>query len=56
MAYTLVALTVLGLLVGISLVRGLSRRRREMQALRTVMRKVMDNEPEKPESGNFRRP
>ena len=46
MAYALAALLLLGVVIGAALLRGQHRRAREMQALRTVMRSVMDEGPE----------
>ncbi len=48
MAYALAALLLLGLAVGIALWRGRRRRARETQALKAVMRRVMDGDPEAP--------
>ena len=50
MAYALAVLLLLGMVTVIALVRGQRRRVREMQALRTVMRSVMDGDPEAPRS------
>lgn len=46
MTYGLTALAALGAVVVISLIRGRRRRAHEMQALRTVMSKVMDEDLE----------
>ena len=45
LVYT-VAIAALLVMVGALLLRGQRRRRREMQALRTVMRQVLDEGPE----------
>jgi hypothetical protein len=49
-AYALAILSLLGVAIVMALVRGQRRRVREMQALRTVMRSVMDGDPEAPQS------
>jgi len=46
MTYGLAVLVILCVGVVISLIRGRRRRAREMQALRTVLRSVMDEGPE----------
>jgi len=48
MVYALAGLSLLGVVIGIALVRSQRRRVREMQALRAVMRSVMDGDPEAP--------
>ena len=48
MIYALAALSLLGVVIVMALVRGRRRRAREMQALRAVMRSVMDGDPEAP--------
>ena len=50
MAYVLAALLLLGVGMVVALMRGRRRRAREMQALRSIMRQALDDEPEKPES------
>ena len=48
MVYALAGLSLLGVVIGMALIRGRRRRAREMQALRAVMRSVLDGDPEAP--------
>jgi len=48
LVYAAVILVLIGTVVAVLVLLGKVRKRHEMQALRAVMRQVLDDEPEKP--------